>query len=74
LRPSTISAIVVGVVIALGGATFGVLAFIGRGSHKPWFYWISPLLAIGFLAVMAQLVVMYWVKVGRLEVRGRPKK
>ena len=28
----------------------------------------------GFFAVMIQLVVAYWVKVGRLEAKGRPRK
>ena len=45
-----------------------------RGSHRPWFYWIAPLLAIGFAGVMANLIAQYYVKVGRLEVKGRPRK
>jgi amino acid permease len=74
LRSSTIVAIIAGVAVALAGLSLGILAFVDRGSGKPWFYWIAPLLAIGFAGVMANLVVQYWVKVGRLEVKGRPKK
>jgi type IV secretory pathway VirB3-like protein len=74
LRASTISAIIFGVAIGLAGLAFGILAFVSRDHAKPWFYWIAPLLAIGFAGVMANLIVQYWVKVGRLEVKGRPKK
>ena len=48
--------------------------FADHSGGKLWFYWIAPLLAIGFFAVMAQLAVGYWVKVGRLETKGRPRK
>ncbi len=74
MRPSTITAIIFGVAVALAGLALGILAFVDRGHAKPWFYWIAPLLAIGFAGLMANLVVQYWLKVGRLEVKGRPKK
>jgi drug/metabolite transporter (DMT)-like permease len=74
LRPSTIVSLITGVVVALAGLALGILAFVERGSHRPWFYWIAPLLAIGFAGVMANLIAQYYVKVGRLEVKGRPRK
>jgi len=38
---------------------------------KFWFYWIAPLLMIGLGGVIASLAVGYYVKVGRLESKGR---
>jgi hypothetical protein len=60
-----------GVIIFLVGMTLGILAFLNRGHGKPWFYWIAPLLAFGFALMMLQLVIGYWMKVGRLETKGR---
>jgi len=74
LRPSTIVSLITGVVVGLAALAFGILAFVDRGSHRPWFYWIAPLLVIGFAGVMANLIAQYYVKVGRLEVKGRPRK
>ena len=73
MRASTISAIIFGIVLGLVGIVFGIHAFVVRSGGKLWFFWIAPLLAIGFFAVMAQLAVGYWVKVGRLETKGRPR-
>jgi hypothetical protein len=61
LRPTRIVALTAAVLVA------------DRQSGRPWFYWIAPLLAFGFAGMMVQLVVGYWIKVGRLETRGRPK-
>jgi hypothetical protein len=66
--------LVTGVVLALGGLAFGILAFVSRDNAKPWFYWIAPLLAIGFAGAMANLIAQYFVKVGRLEIKGRPRR
>lgn len=74
MRASTIIAIVVGFILAIIGLVLGIHVFAVRSGGKLWFYWIAPLLAIGFFAVMAQLAIMYWVKVGRLETKGRPRK
>jgi len=73
VRASTISAIILGNVLGIIGLVLGVHVFLYRSGGKLWFYWISPLLAIGFFATMIQLGVMYWVKVGRLETKGRPR-
>jgi hypothetical protein len=74
VRASTVTAIIIGIVLGLVGLVLGVHVFYYRSGGKLWFYWIAPLLAIGFFATMAQLAVMYWVKVGRLETKGRPRK
>jgi hypothetical protein len=64
----------VGFVISIGAIVVGILAFMSRDHAKPWFYWISPLLAIGFAGVMANLIAQYYLKVHRLETKGRPRK
>ena len=74
MRASTITTIIMGLVIGLVGLVLGIWVFADHSGGKLWFYWISPLLAIGFFGVMAQLAVGYWVKVGRLETKGRPRK
>jgi hypothetical protein len=62
------------VLVALGGLALGIIVlFADRQSGRPWFYWIAPLLAFGFAGMLIQLCVGYWVKVGRLETKGRPK-
>ena len=74
MRASTISALIIGLMLGLVGLVLGIFVFADHSGGKLWFYWIAPLLAIGFFAVMAQLLVGYWVKVGRLETKGRPRK
>jgi hypothetical protein len=74
VRASTISALIIGVVVGVVGLVLGVYVFADHSGGKLWFYWIAPLLAIGFFGVMAQLAVVYWLKVGRLETKGRPRK
>jgi formate hydrogenlyase subunit 3/multisubunit Na+/H+ antiporter MnhD subunit len=72
VRPTRIIAIVAAVLVGLG--VFGLavyLLFVNRPGHRLWFYWIAPLLALGFAGMMINLVVGYWRKVGRLEMRGR---
>jgi hypothetical protein len=73
MRPSTIVAVVVGVILFFVGLALGIWAFIENSGGKPWFYWVAPLLCIGFGLIMIQLIVQYWTKVGRLEVKGRPR-
>jgi H+/Cl- antiporter ClcA len=74
VRASTITAIIIGIAVGLFGLVLGIFVFADHSGGKLWFYWIAPLLAIGFFTVMAQLAVGYWVKVGRLETKGRPRK
>jgi hypothetical protein len=74
VRASTISAIIMGLAIGLVALVLGIWVFADHSGGKLWFYWIAPLLAIGFFATVAQLAVGYWTKVGRLETKGRPRK
>lgn len=74
MRPSTIAAGIAALVIGALGLALGIYVFINRSGGKLWFYWVAPLLAIGFFVVMIQLCVGYWIRVGRLEAKGRPRK
>jgi uncharacterized membrane protein YccC len=74
VRASTISAFIIGLAIGLVALVLGIWVFADHTGGKLWFYWIAPLLAIGFFATMAQLAVGYWAKVGKLETKGRPRK
>ena len=75
MRPTRVLALVVGILVGLGGLTLGIIVlFADRQGGRPWFYWIAPLLAFAFAGMFIQLVVAYWLKVGRLEVRGRPRE
>jgi hypothetical protein len=74
VRATTISAIIFGILLGVVGVVFGVHAWVARSGGKLWFFWIAPLLAVGFAGVVIQLAVGYWVKVGRLETKGRPRK
>ena len=74
MKASTISTIILGLAIGLVAAVLGINILFNHGGGKLWFYWIAPLLVIGAFLTFAQLAVMYWVKVGRLEVKGRPRR
>ena len=74
MRSSTISMIIAGILVGLGGIVLGIYYFMHRTGHKPWFFWIAPLLALGFAVMMIQLSVAYYFKVGRLESKGRRKR
>lgn len=73
MRPSVIMVIAAAVVVALGGAVLGIGVIADHSGGKFWFYWIAPLLALGFAGVLASLAAGYYVKVGRLEAKGRPR-
>ncbi|HWS45599.1 MAG TPA: hypothetical protein VN636_07045 [Acidimicrobiia bacterium] len=74
MRSSTISMLIAGVLVGLGGIAIGIYVLLNHTGGKFWFYWIAPLLALGVGFVMLNLVVQYFVKVGRLELKGRPRK
>jgi len=61
------------IVLALGLVALTVFMWIDRNHAKPWHFWIAPVLALGAAAALAQLTVGYWIKVGRLETKGRPR-
>ena len=73
MRTSVIMVLIaaVGVVLGMVGLGFGV--FVDHSGGKFWFYWIAPLLALGVGLGVASMAVGYYMKVGRLEVKGRPR-
>lgn len=73
MKPSEILGMIGAVVFALGTAAIAVFMYVDRHHAKPWHFWIAPLLAFGAAAALLQLAVGYWVKVGRLETKGRPR-
>ena len=73
MRPSTILSLSGAMILALGGIALAVYMYVDRNFAKPWHFWIAPILALSFAGAFVQLCVMYWVKVGRLETKGRPR-
>lgn len=73
MNGTSISLMIAGLLVGIVGGVLGVYALVNRDSGQFWFFWIAPLLAIGFALIMLQLVVGYYVKVGRLEHKGRRK-
>ena len=73
MRPSEWMMLVGGVLIALAGLAVGIDLLFNSSGGKYWFYWIAPLLMIGLGGLLIQLVVGYYMKVGRLEMKGRPR-
>ena len=73
MRPSVIMVLAAAAVIALGGVVLGIGVFADHSGGKFWFYWIAPLLALGFAGIIGSLAVGYYAKVGRLESKGRPR-
>lgn len=73
MRPTSIVSLVIGVLGGLAGVALTVLVFLDGDGGKPWHYWIAPFLAIGFGGLLLTLVAGYLAKVGRLELKGRPR-
>jgi hypothetical protein len=73
VKPSEILGMVGAVLFGLGLAAIAIFMYLDRNHAKPWHFWIAPVLAMVAAASLVQLAVGYWVKVGRLEVKGRPR-
>ena len=73
MRPSVIMLLAAAVVIALGGVVLGIGVIFDHTGGKFWFYWIAPLLALGAGLGTARMAIGYYMKVGRLEAKGRPR-
>jgi hypothetical protein len=73
VRPSEIMMLSIGVVVALAGVAMGFGVFFDHSGGKFWFYWIAPLLTIGLGGILISLSAGYWMKVGRLQTKGRPR-
>ena len=75
MRPTRIMALIFGGILALGMLGLAIyILFVNRPSGRLWFYWIAPLLALGFAGMMLNLAFQYWQRIGRLEARGRPRE
>jgi hypothetical protein len=73
VKPSEILGMLGGVVLGLGVLALVVFMYVDRNMAKPWHFWIAPLLGIVAAASLVQLAVGYYLKVGRLETKGRPR-
>jgi hypothetical protein len=62
-----------GVVFALAGIVLGIVVIFDHGGGLFWFYWIAPLLMLGLGGMLISLTIGYWLKVGRLAAKGRPR-
>ena len=74
MRATTISMLIAAALVGILGLVLGFYALFNRSGGKFWFFWIAPLLAIGFAGIMLKLIVGYWMEVGRLETKGRPRQ
>ncbi len=66
---SLITALVAGLAVT----AMAVWTLVDRTGGRFWFFWIAPLIVGGLGAWLVMLTVQYWFKVGKLEVKGRPK-
>lgn len=73
MRPSEIMSLVAGVLLAVAGIVLGIVVIFDHSGGKFWFYWIAPLLMAGIGAILVALTLGYYVKVGRLATKGRPR-
>ena len=73
MRPSIIMGLTAAVLVGIAGIVLGMGVYLDHTGGKFWFYWIAPALMLGTGAILASLAWGYWVKVGRLEVKGRPR-
>ena len=73
MRPTTIITLIAGVLVGLGALALAVWSLVDRDGGMFWFYWIAPLLVLGVGGMLVALAFCYWDKVGKLEVKGRPK-
>ena len=73
MRTSEILMLTLGVVIALAGVALGIGVIFHHSGGYFWFYWIAPLLTLGLGGMLISLSAGYYMKVGRLESKGRPR-
>jgi hypothetical protein len=74
VRPSTILSIASAAIFAVGSAVFSVMAFVVHKDAEhgvQWHFWLAPILMLAIVATLLQVIGMYWLQVGRKEVRGR---
>jgi len=74
VRPTTILSLLAGVLIAVVAVLTGFMLFVDRNGGYQWFYWVAPLLVLVFGLMLLNLTRQYWMRVGKLEVKGRPRR
>lgn len=75
MRPTALLSVIAGIVVAIAVGLFTVLVYVNHGDYgKPWHYWVAPLLAAGFAGLMVALLAGYYVKVVRVETKGRQRR
>ena len=57
-RPSDLVLLPIGVVFALAGIVSGIWVLFDHSGGKFWFYWIAPLLTLGFAGVFVPIFLM----------------
>ena len=72
MRPATILALLAALLIGVVAVFYAILMVVDRDGGYEWFYWVAPLLVLAFGGLMLNLTRQYWVKVGKLEVKGKP--
>jgi hypothetical protein len=74
VRPTTILSLLAGFLIALVAVGMGVYLYVNRERNYVWFFWLAPVLVLSFGFMMLNLCRQYWARVGKLEVKGRPRR
>lgn len=75
MRPTAVVSMLAGLLVAIVGGLLTVLAYVNHAdSAKPWHYWVAPLLVAGFAALLLVLAAGYYVKVARVETKGRQRR
>jgi len=73
VKPSTVIALSLAVLAAMAGVALAIFTFVHRTGGKEWFFWLAPLILLGFAGLMGMFVLGYYLKVGRYEMKARPR-
>ena len=71
MRPSAVAWIIIGAFIGLDVLAVSLFVLTQADGGKPWHYWFSAIFAIQAAFLLVALVVGYYWRVGRLEMRSR---
>jgi NADH:ubiquinone oxidoreductase subunit 6 (subunit J) len=73
VRPTTILSLLAGLLIGIVAILTAIMLVVDRDRNYEWFFWAAPLLVLAFGFMMLNFLRQYWVRVGKLEVKGRPR-
>lgn len=73
MRPTPVAWIVIGIIVALDVTLSALWVLTQSSGGKEWHYWLAPLLALQTALLLGLIAFGYFWKVGRLELRGRPR-